>query len=77
LLFFFLVKNHVARDAALIARIKDVDDFAVPSDLGRGKSLAQIGHQSRGRPRRQRQYLRQAADESFDLILIVDHWAAS
>jgi hypothetical protein len=39
--------------------------------------LAQIGHQTCGCERRQRQCLGQLTEESLDLILIVDHSAGS
>jgi hypothetical protein len=40
LLFFFLVKSDLARDAALVAQVKNLGDLAIQSDLGGGRSPA-------------------------------------
>jgi hypothetical protein len=49
--------------------------LTIQGDVGRGRLLAQNGHQSWGCERRQRQCLGQLAEESFSLVLIVDHSA--
>jgi hypothetical protein len=36
LLFFFLVKSDLARDAALVAQVKNLGDLAIQIDLGGG-----------------------------------------
>jgi hypothetical protein len=70
----FLVESQVAHDSALVAHIHDLRDRTIQGDLGRGRSLAQSGHQSRGYERRQRQLLGELAEQSFDLVSIVDQW---
>src|ERR1700730_6243636 len=50
---------------------------AYQGDVGRERLLAQIGRQSWGCERRQRQCLGQLSEGPFGLILIVDHSAGS
>lgn len=50
-LFLFVIKSHVAQDAALVAFINDFGYLAIAGELGGGRLPAQIGHQSRGHER--------------------------
>ena len=65
----------MAYDAALGTRINDLGDLSTQGDVGHGRLLAQNGHQSEVASADSGSALGQLAEESIDLVLIVDHSA--